>query len=144
MKCTSVDQLKGFRSFLKPTRAENFLKKAIEIHIPENYGMFKQQYIVGFYILDFFNKKRNVAIEVDGSIHCTEKQMAHDRKKDQFLNRHGIKVIRFTNDDVMNNAHKCATMIKSVLDKMPKHSVGRKGFRSANKESKSAYNAYRK
>ncbi|MBO6535246.1 MAG: endonuclease domain-containing protein [Balneolaceae bacterium] len=62
----------------------------------------KRQYGIGPYILDFYIPKIRLAIEVDGGIHLKPEVKEKDINKDAFLNENGIRVIRFTNDDVLN------------------------------------------
>ena len=68
---------------------------------------FRRQYPVGNYILDFYCPEKKLAIEVDGGQHMVNKQQ--DQTRTLALEKRGIKVIRFTNDEVLTN-------IESVLD----------------------------
>ena len=60
-----------------------------------------KQRIIGSYIVDFFCFEIGLAIEIDGESH--EGQMEYDQSRTDFLNSLGIKVIRFTNSEVLNN-----------------------------------------
>jgi len=83
---------------LQPTPAESLLWELI--HDDETGYHFKQQRIVGPYILDFYCKSAHLAVEVDGSIHA--RRGSYDAGRDATLKRqHGIDVIRFSNDRVM-------------------------------------------
>lgn len=55
-----------------------------------------------------------MVIEVDGSIHLTEKQKRHDKVRDDFLRSNGFTVLRFTNEEVLSNVSECIERIKSV------------------------------
>jgi len=54
-----------------------------------------------FYVPDFYCSKENLAIELDGKIHLYRKE--HDRNRDEILNAIGIKVLRFQNEELVNN-----------------------------------------
>jgi very-short-patch-repair endonuclease len=64
---------------------------------------FNRQKIIGCYIADFYCRKVKLIIEIDGSQHYDAKQEAYDTKRTEYFNNLGIKVIRFTNMDIMNN-----------------------------------------
>jgi very-short-patch-repair endonuclease len=49
--------------------------------------------------LDFFCSKAGLVIELDGEIHQYRKE--YDAERTEFLQSSGLKVIRFTNDDVI-------------------------------------------
>ncbi|MFH1405450.1 MAG: endonuclease domain-containing protein [Patescibacteria group bacterium] len=70
---------------------------------------FRRQFGVGKYVLDFYCTKARLAIEIDGDSHYDPVGQAHDAKRDKFLRQRGIKVIRFTNNDIMTN-------IEGVID----------------------------
>lgn len=62
------------------------------------------QALKGHYILDFYFPKSKLAVEIDGESHDTVKQKEYDQKRTERLNKFGIKVIRFTNEEVKKNA----------------------------------------
>ena len=53
------------------------------------------------FILDFYCPEIRLAIEMDGGQHITNKEQDNMRTKE--LNRNSITVIRFTNDEVLND-----------------------------------------
>ena len=61
---------------------------------------FFRQYSVGNYILDFYCQSKNLAVEVDGQHHAEPEDIEYDRRRTEYLNRVGIKVIRFWNEEV--------------------------------------------
>lgn len=84
------------------TEAEKILWK----HISKNkiLGLrFLRQYSVGPYILDFFCPKIRLGIELDGSVHKEKENKLYDKDREKFLENLDINVIRFWNDDVLNN-----------------------------------------
>jgi len=61
----------------------------------------KREVVMVPYIVDMYLPKKNIVIEIDGGIH--DKQFGYDDARDEFLTRcHGVRVFRFTNDDVIN------------------------------------------
>lgn len=63
---------------------------------------FRRQYSVGKYVLDFYCPKVKLGIEVDGMTHSTKTEIEKDIEKENFINRFGIKIIRFINFDIYN------------------------------------------
>jgi len=64
---------------------------------------FFRQYSVGPYILDFYCPAIRLAIEADGSEHAEELQIVHDEKRTLYLKERNIKVLRFWNNEILNN-----------------------------------------
>ena len=68
---------------------------------------FRRQQVMGVYIVDFVCLEPKLIIELDGGQHAT--QIEYDAKRSIYLNSLGFKVLRFWNNDVLNN-------IESVLE----------------------------
>jgi len=64
----------------------------------------------------FLLSETKLAIELDGGQHYEEAALRYDRARTAFLNDCGIKVLRFTNDDVDKNLRGVVTIIKSAID----------------------------
>jgi very-short-patch-repair endonuclease len=64
---------------------------------------FKAQHPFGFYIVDFYCHSIKLVIEIDGDYHHSHDQIEKDLNRTAELERRGIKVIRFTNDEVLRN-----------------------------------------
>lgn len=62
---------------------------------------FFRQYSVGPYILDFFCPAINVAVELDGGQHNLSEGKEYDAARSEYLNAHGIQVVRFWNNEVL-------------------------------------------
>ena len=58
---------------------------------------------IAFFIVDFYCAALKLVIEVDGNSHFTETGMAYDAERTRILEGYGLKVIRFTNDEVLHN-----------------------------------------
>ena len=72
---------------------------------------FIRQYSVGTYILDFFCPAKRLAIELDGGQHNEDSNRAHDEARTQYLALEHIRVVRFWNNEVLEN-------IQGVYDKI--------------------------
>lgn len=64
---------------------------------------FYRQYGIGYYILDFYCHKAKLAVEADGGQHLQDLQIIYDKCRTEFLNKNGIKVLRFSDIDILKN-----------------------------------------
>jgi very-short-patch-repair endonuclease len=78
---------------------------------------FFQQYSVGPYTLDFYCPERRLAIEVDGGQHADVYGRQHDAHRDRYLKELNIRVVRFWNNDVLQNIDGVAQKIKEEIEK---------------------------
>ena len=62
---------------------------------------FRRQHAIGHYITDFCSPNAKLIIELDGSQHLD--QVEYDQERTEYLKEQGYRVIRFWNNDVMNN-----------------------------------------
>ena len=104
----------GFANALKKemTEAEKFLWENLRNRKLNNLK-FRRQHPIGKFILDFYCHEKMVAVEVDGRIHNTEEMRERDEGRTYMLAEWGIKVIRFTNEEVINELHAVLETIKS-------------------------------
>ena len=76
----------------------------------------KRQYGLGPFILDFYIPKARLAIEIDGKIHLKKEQRERDLNKDTFLTENGIKVVRFTNEEVLNHIENVFAKLEAIIN----------------------------
>ena len=76
---------------------------------------FRRQHPLLNYIADFFCYKLNLVIEVDGAIHNRKDKKARDIEKEIALSIKGIKTVRFTNFEVMQQFEKVIDKIQTML-----------------------------
>ena len=69
---------------------------------------------IGNYIVDFYIHSKNVVIELDGSQHFEEEHEKTDKKRDAELNKLGLRVIRYTNDDIKKHFYDVCTELAEV------------------------------
>ena len=74
---------------------------------------FRRQHAIGKYIPDFVCIKKKLIIELDGSQHLEQEE--YDGERTKFLESQGYKVIRFWNNDVMNNIDGVILAIMNAL-----------------------------
>ena len=58
---------------------------------------------IGNYIVDFFVAEKRTVIEIDGLQHKIPENEKKDKQRDADLKALGIKVLRYTNEDINNN-----------------------------------------
>ena len=72
---------------------------------------FRRQYVIGNYIADFYCHQAKLVVELDGSQHVTPEEMEYDTKRTKYLESLGLKVLRFSNLDVLKQFHSvCETI----------------------------------
>lgn len=86
---------------LNATDAETRLWKHLRRH-PMVGSHFRRQVVIGPYIADFACMAARLVIEVDGSQHGTS-QTQRDEARTKWLENEGFRVMRFWNNDVMQN-----------------------------------------
>ncbi|GAB7027771.1 endonuclease domain-containing protein [Geotalea toluenoxydans] len=64
---------------------------------------FRRQRPFGPYIVDFYCPGLKLVVEIDGDIHTTADGIAYDAERTAFLEGLGLRVIRFSNREVMEN-----------------------------------------
>ncbi len=85
-----------------PTEAEMVLWNYLQ-----NKGIrglrFKFQHPIKYFIADFYCHKARLIIEIDGGYHQLSEQFEYDRSRDAELDILGLKVIRFTNEQIFSD-----------------------------------------
>jgi type I restriction enzyme M protein len=80
---------------------------------------FRRQHQIGDYISDFYCHEKSLVIELDGPVHEGATQKVHDRKRDAYLRGLGHNVLRFSNDQVLNNPEKVLSKVAEVAFPLP-------------------------
>ncbi|HEY3329975.1 MAG TPA: endonuclease domain-containing protein [Capsulimonadaceae bacterium] len=78
---------------------------------------FRRQVVIQGFIVDFYCHQVALVIEVDGKVH--DSQVAYDRERDDVIRSTGINVLRFTNDEVVNNLSWVLKRIKKDINYRP-------------------------
>jgi len=77
---------------------------------------FRRQVSVGKYVVDFYCPKLKLAIELDGDSHYYPEAKAYDSERSNWIKMFGIKFLRFTNKDVIENKE---AVIETIARHLP-------------------------
>ncbi len=78
---------------------------------------FRRQHIIGTYITDIVCLDRRLVVEIDGLIHQLPENKESDEVRTSWLEEKGFKVIRFTNDEVIEQTSKVLETLSNELNK---------------------------
>ena len=67
---------------------------------------FRRQHPIHFYIADFYCHEKKLVVELDGKIHEKPENLEWDKNRTAVMNDYDIKVIRFTNEEVIGEIEK--------------------------------------
>jgi len=73
---------------------------------------------IGDYIVDFYCPKLKLAVEVDGTTHLENKDIIYDKNRTEALNKLGIKILRFWNNDILDGLAEAADIIEKQTNKI--------------------------
>ena len=75
-----------------------------------------RQRIIDRFIVDFYCHAAKLVIEIDGKQHYTEQGISYDTERTQVLQRYGLKVLRYTNQQLECNFQEvCWDIEKNLL-----------------------------
>ena len=74
---------------------------------------------IDHFIVDFYCPSLKLVIEVDGESHYTEEGRERDRARTQQLEGYGLKVVRFTNQQVLYEFEKVCDEIQRLIPPSP-------------------------
>ncbi len=115
----SPDRYELLKEFAKknrktPTMAESFLWKQLK---GEALGVkFRRQHVIYDYIADFACLEKNLVIEVDGGYHFVDAQVDEDQIRTVLIEQMGFSILRFTNEEVLNEIEKVIARIKEKIE----------------------------
>jgi len=92
------------------TEAEELLWKKLRNRRFEGLK-FRRQHPMSRFIVDFYCHEKMLVVEVDGGIHDVSEVKEHDEGREEELKNFGLTIIRFKNEEVMNN-------MNGVLEKL--------------------------
>jgi len=74
-----------------------------------------RQRVIGKYIVDFYIASFKIVIELDGSQHYEKEGRDKDIERDEYLEKLGVKVLRYSNYDVNKNFEAvCEDILKNI------------------------------
>jgi very-short-patch-repair endonuclease len=74
---------------------------------------FRRQQIIAGFIVDFYCHKAALVVEVDGDIH--DLQQDEDARREKVLTDMGLRIIRFRNEDVIQDLSGVVRAIRSLI-----------------------------
>ena len=75
-----------------------------------------RQRAIDHFIVDFYCATLQLVIEIDGESHFTAEGQAYDFERSQVLESYGLRLMRFTNDEMMNNFEE---VCRKILEEIP-------------------------
>lgn len=98
---------KSLKEFSRELRAHSTLSEVLlwqKLRASQFRGYsFNRQKPLDNYIVDFYCKKLNLVIEIDGDSHFSEKALIEDQKRQKILEDFDINFLRFIDIDVKKN-----------------------------------------
>ena len=77
---------------------------------------FTRQKPIGYYVADFYCSRERLVIELDGDSHFTETAERYDRRRTDALELQGLRVMRFTNVEVLQNFESVCAAVRAALE----------------------------
>jgi very-short-patch-repair endonuclease len=96
------------------TQAEKEMWNLLKQNCFTNYK-FRRQHPIDTFIVDFYCHQEKLVIEIDGGYHLTKEQQEKDINRSAILERLGIKILRFTNEEVRNQKGNTTKIILETL-----------------------------
>ena len=78
---------------------------------------FRRQHNIGQFIADFYCHAARLVVELDGKIHQSQK--IEDANRDEWIASHGLRVLRFGNDEVLDDLVGVLGVIAEVIESSP-------------------------
>ncbi|MBK9390520.1 MAG: endonuclease domain-containing protein [Bacteroidetes bacterium] len=85
----------------------------------------RRQHPVGKFIVDFYCHELKLVIEIDGEIHNLKENLEYDILRQSQLENFGLKVIRFTNHEVIFGMDTVLSRISGIITKLTPLQGGR-------------------
>ena len=78
---------------------------------------FRRQHPIDRFIADFYCREARLVIEIDGLIHDLPEQIEYDAARQTFLEQRGLRLLRFTNAQVINSPDSVISTIVEHLSR---------------------------
>jgi very-short-patch-repair endonuclease len=79
---------------------------------------FRRQFSVSQYIIDFYSPQYRLGIEADGGQHYDEEGKQKDERRTEELSKLGIKILRFSDYEILNNIEGVVEVIQEEVGKL--------------------------
>ncbi|MBI3501114.1 MAG: endonuclease domain-containing protein [Bacteroidetes bacterium] len=118
----TFDKAKQLRK--ESTPAEKYLWKMLRGRSILGFK-FRRQHPVYHFIADFYCNKAKLILEVDGDIHELDHIKEYDKEREETIKELGIRVLRFTNEEVLADENKVMRKIENCLRQITSTSFSR-------------------
>jgi type I restriction enzyme R subunit len=112
-------QVSGLKELARKLRKDQTCAEALLWELLRNRQLlgfkFRRQHQFGEYIADFFCRDANMVVECDGSAHDDNEAWHHDRNRDAYMISQGLRVLRFTNQQILNDTEEVLAVIAEHL-----------------------------
>ena len=102
---------------------ERVCKKQLGVRI-------RRQHPVWKFIADFYCHEVKLIIEIDGGVHLRSENKEYDISRDIILKEFQIEILRFTNDEVINEPDLVIEKIKSTIETLRKKMAQKQNLRA--------------
>ena len=102
----------------EPTEAENILWQELRNRNLKGFEFRRQHAIAGF-IPDFVCLDRKLMVEIDGGYHNEPEQQKYDSARTEWLNEHGYRMVRVTNEEVLKQLPLVLIKLEQALSVAP-------------------------
>jgi len=76
---------------------------------------FRRQHPIADYIVDLYCHELKLVIEIDGGVHSDYEVAIKDKERQDYLERHGLFFLRFTNDKVEKQMEQVIKEIQTYI-----------------------------
>jgi very-short-patch-repair endonuclease len=80
---------------------------------------FRRQRPIGPYIVDFYCPERGLVIQIDGGQHSLPEHAVADDERTAYLEGERLRVLRFTNEEVMRGVESVLEAIRRAVSPSP-------------------------
>jgi very-short-patch-repair endonuclease len=96
------------------TEAESLLWRCLQSK-QINGVKFRRQQPIGPYIVDFVSFQQKLIIEIDGGQHSYKSETISDEERTAELQKRGYKVIRFWNNEILQNPE---SVVENIIENL--------------------------
>ena len=119
MKRNNIPRCRNLRK--KQTNAERKLWTILR-NRQLNGVKFRRQFSISRYILDFYSPEYRLGIEADGGQHYEDKGRERDELRTKELSRFGVQILRFGDNEILNNIEGVWEVIQDTIEKKKNNS----------------------
>ena len=120
-KSASPDRHGLLKAYARENRKNGTLAESVLWEYLRNGALgekFLRQHVIGDYIVDFVSRHGGLVIEVDGGYHSKPCQKEDDQLREEYFERMGYHVIRFSNDEVLYDIENVLNQIEHYFDEL--------------------------